>query len=102
MRATEMEKMRQVKTFNLIKWGNLILFTLIALYVAAYNYEGIDRGIQVMSVSFLFLLYTPFLSIKVPAVKHLRWFLLVLLFVYSFYRIAYGFPNAPEPSRWSL
>lgn len=94
--------MRKVKILDLVKWGNSALFASIALYIAAYNYEGVKRGLQVAGLSFLFLLYTSLLFIKIPAVRYLRWSIFVLLFAYSLYTVAYGYPDAPEPSRLSL
>lgn len=80
----------------------IIAIYVVAALIAIYNLRGGYQGIQVAGASFLFLMCTPLLFVKLRAVKYLRWILFGAVFAYGVYVFLAGYPATPDPSRFSL
>ena len=81
---------------------SVLASVLEVTYITYYNLDGIHQNIQIVSASYLFLIYSLLLLVKWRPLSYFRWFLIVVLILYLSYGIVTGFTVAPLRSRYSL
>lgn len=81
---------------------SVLVGVLEVAYISFYNIDGVHQNVQIVSASYLFLIYSLLLLVKWRPLIYFRWFLIAVLILYTLYGVVTGFPLAPIRSRFSL
>ena len=81
---------------------SVLVGVLEVAYISFYNIDGVHQNVQIVSASYLFLIYSLLLLVKWRPLIYFRWFLIAVLILYTLYGVVTGFPLAPLRSRFSL